>query len=377
MGLRAFTPALRQVRWPHKFKPKMPPRYFGAADLATFLQAYEEAIREAGGDDQVMANWLPMALAGVPRAWLLNLPESSVASWEELRDLFIARFAAPAPPAVAALLGGSQAPPSDRHVKQFVRQMGAARVQQGTPPGWAVPKADLTFDSGDYLATTAGTGALPMLCTPTLINGGAGLNMLSVEAFSLLHVPLGRLHHAKPFSGVGGGSTNPLGQIRLPVTFGTRDNYRTELIDFDIARIGLPYNAILGYPTLAQFMAATHPAYNLMKMSASSGVPTVAGDAKEALTALRLAFRVAAAARPTGEAAARAQGAAPAKKQLFSQDWAKTKQVTVEDDGASGATFTIGANLDPEQEEALVKFLRANKEVFAWEPKQLVRVPRE
>ena len=54
-----------------------------------------------------MANWLPMALAGVPRAWLLHLPESSVASWEELRDLFITRFGGPAPPVVMALLGGS------------------------------------------------------------------------------------------------------------------------------------------------------------------------------------------------------------------------------------------------------------------------------
>ena len=55
------------------------------------------------------------------------------------------------------------------------------------------------------------------------------------------------------------------------MTFGTRDNYRTELIDFDIPRIGLPYNAILGYPALAQFMVATHPAYNLMKMRGSKG----------------------------------------------------------------------------------------------------------
>ena len=31
---------------------------------------------------------------------------------------------------------------------------------------------------------------------------------------------------------------------------GKRDDYHTELIDFDVARIGLPYNAILGYPTL-------------------------------------------------------------------------------------------------------------------------------
>ena len=110
---------------------------------------------------------------------------------------------------------------------------------------------------------------LPMLCTPTicnvavtktLIDGGAGLNVLSVESFSLLHVPLERLSLSKPFSGVGGGTAHSLGQIRLPITFGMRDNYRTELVDFDIARIGLPYNAILGYPALAQFMAETHPA---------------------------------------------------------------------------------------------------------------------
>ena len=117
-------------------------------------------------------------------------------------------------------------------------------------------------------------------------------------------------------------------------------------------------------------MAATHPAYNLMKMPGSSGVLTMVGDTKEALTALKLAFRAAAAPHPTGEAAPGTQGAAPAKKkQLFSQDRAKTKQVLVDEDGTSGATFTIGANLVPDQGETLVKFLRANKEVFAWEPK--------
>ena len=131
-----------------------------------------------------------------------------------------------------------------------------------------------------------------MLCNPTvchvvvtrtLIDGGAGLNMLSPEAFGLLHVPASRLRPSKPFSGVGSGFTNPLGKIRLPITFGTRNNYRTELIDFDIARINLPYNAILGYASLTKFMAATHPAYNLMKMPGSSGVLTVAGDTKDAL----------------------------------------------------------------------------------------------
>ena len=85
----------------------------------------------------------------------------------------------------------------------------------------------------------------------------------------------------------------------------------------------------------------------------------------------------AAAAHPTREAAPRAKEAALAKKKkLFTKDQVETKQVPVEEDGSSGATFTIGVNLDPDQEEALVKFLCAYEEIFAWEPKQLVGVPR-
>ena len=79
-GLRDLAPALRQVWWPNKFKPDMPPRYDGAADPLAFLLAYEEAVFGAGGNDRVMANWLPMALTSVPRMWLLHLPAASVAS---------------------------------------------------------------------------------------------------------------------------------------------------------------------------------------------------------------------------------------------------------------------------------------------------------
>jgi hypothetical protein len=65
----------------------------------------------------------------------------------------------------------------------------------------------------------------PTICnvavTKTLVDGGAGLHILSVEAFGLLHVPYGRLLPTNPFSGVVDGSTSPMGQIRLPVTFGT------------------------------------------------------------------------------------------------------------------------------------------------------------
>ena len=69
-----------------------------------------------------------------------------------------------------------------------------------------------------------------MMCTPTicqvavtrtLIDSGSGLSVLSIEAFSLLHIPLERLRPSQPFVGVGGGSSSSVGQIHLPVTFGT------------------------------------------------------------------------------------------------------------------------------------------------------------
>ena len=69
---------------------------------------------------------------------------------------------------------------------------------------------------------------------------------LSVETFNHLQVPYDQLQPTRPFSGVTDGSTTPIGQVCLPVTFGERKNYRTELIDFDVAHIRLPHNAISG-----------------------------------------------------------------------------------------------------------------------------------
>ena len=98
-------------------------------------------------------------------------------------------------------------------------------------------------------------------------------------------------------------------------------------------------------------MAATHPTYNLIKMPGSKGILTIKGDTKEAVTALKLALKTAAVVQPADAGTSQPKGAAPTKKkQLFTQDKAETKQVPVNKDGSSGATFTIGAGLDPSQE---------------------------
>ena len=111
-----------------------------------------------------------------------------------------------------------------------------------------------------------------------------------------------------------GGYTTPIGQVRLPVTFGECKNYRTELIDFDVAHIRLPYNAILGYPALAKFMAITHHGYNVLKILGSGGIITVPCEERDAVCSLERAFQAAA----TDDPDSRNEGppeAIPKKKQ--------------------------------------------------------------
>ena len=150
--------------------------------------------------------------------------------------------------------------------------------------------------------------------TKTLIDGGAGPNVLSIETFDRLQVPYDQLQPTRPFSGVTDGSTTPIGQVRLPISFGRRDNYRTELIDFDVAHIRLPYNAILGYPAMAKFMAVTHHGYNVLKMPGSSGIITVPCEERDAVCSLERAFQAASIEDPDNNAAQYPPEVVPKKK---------------------------------------------------------------
>ena len=87
------------------------------------------------------------------------------------------------------------------------------------------------------------------------------------------------------------GSTTTLGQVRLPVTFGKRNNYRTELINFDVANIPLPYNAILGYLALAKLLAVTHHGHNVLKDQGNYGIVTVACEETDMVCSLERAYQ--------------------------------------------------------------------------------------
>ena len=76
------------------------------------------------------------------------------------------------------------------------------------------------FDRNDHPCNTAGVGLLPIIMTPTICNvmvgrtladGGAGLNLLSLEVFCRMQIRERKLTPSAPFCGVTNGKTIPLG----------------------------------------------------------------------------------------------------------------------------------------------------------------------
>jgi hypothetical protein len=93
-----------------------------------------------------------------------------------------------------------------------------------------------------------------------------------------------------------------LGSTALPVTFETEENFRTENVEFNVAEVNLPLNAIIGRPTLYRFMAISHYGYLVLKMLSPTSVLTMRGDRTSALSAIEnLHALCAVAARPDGE----------------------------------------------------------------------------
>jgi hypothetical protein len=86
-----------------------------------------------------------------------------------------------------------------------------------------------------------------------------------------------------PFHGVAPDKrVQPLGQIDLPVWFGTPDNYCKETLTFEVVGFRGAYDAILGRPCYAKFMAVPNYTYLKMKMSGPNDVITVGSSIEHA-----------------------------------------------------------------------------------------------
>jgi hypothetical protein len=85
----------------------------------------------------------------------------------------------------------------------------------------------------------------------------------------------------------------------MPVTFGTLENYRTEFLRFDAASFDCGYNAIIGRPGLAKFMAILHYTYMVLKMPGPQGIITVRADFQGTTECFRVAIQATLTTKPS------------------------------------------------------------------------------
>ncbi|XP_066354796.1 uncharacterized protein [Miscanthus floridulus] len=127
------------------------------------------------------------------------------------------------------------------------------------------------------------------------MDGGSGLNILYVATLDAIRVPRVELRAiSSPFHGViPGTQAYPLGQIDLPVTFGDRANFRTELLTFEVVDFPGSYHAILGRPCYAKFMAIPNYIYLKLKMPRPNDIITMGSTFSHAYTCDREHYELA------------------------------------------------------------------------------------
>jgi hypothetical protein len=192
---------------------------------------------------------------------------------------------------VNVIFGGDGDFGSRREQKLFLWEIMSIEPATPRPLRWS--EVPISFSRNDQWTSFSEPGKFPLVLDPVvaevrltkvLIDSGSDLNLIFASTlrkmgldFTDMLVP-----RKSPFYGIVPGNTvHPFGTMVLPVTFGSRENYHTKFIKFEVSNFESSYHAILGRPALAKFMAVPHYVYLLLKMPGRIGVLTLRGDLKK------------------------------------------------------------------------------------------------
>jgi hypothetical protein len=189
------------------------------------------------------------------------------------------------------IYGAQVANASARHRKQERREVCSVKVVAPVYLDWS--DKPITFDQGDHPDCVPSPERYPLVVDPVignarltkvLMDGGSSLNIIYAETLGLLGIDLSTIRAgAAPFHGIiPGKRVLPLGQLDLPVCFGTPSNFRKETLTFEVVGFRGTYHAVLGRPCYAKFMAVPNYTYLKLKMSGPNGVITVGSTYRHA-----------------------------------------------------------------------------------------------
>jgi hypothetical protein len=141
------------------------------------------------------------------------------------------------------IYGGQVANSSARHRKQEHREVCSVKVAAPVYLDWS--DKPITFDQGDHPDRVPSPRKYLLVVDPVignirltkvLMDGGSSLNIIYAEILGLLQIDLSMIRAgAAPFHGIiPGKRVQPLGQLDMPVYFGTPSNFQKETLMFEV-----------------------------------------------------------------------------------------------------------------------------------------------
>jgi hypothetical protein len=84
--IHTFSPRLRNLLLPDKFKPLGITKYDAKQDPIQWLRCYALSIENAGGNNDTKCLYFPFCLDQAPLTWLESLDKHSIDKWDQLKE---------------------------------------------------------------------------------------------------------------------------------------------------------------------------------------------------------------------------------------------------------------------------------------------------
>jgi hypothetical protein len=148
---------------------------------------------------------------------------------------------------INVIFGGDEEFSSSREQKVLLREIMS--VEPAVPRPLWLSEVPISFSRDDQWTSFSEPGKFPLVLDPVvaevkltivLINGGSDLNLILASTLRKMGLDLTDMlvPSKSPFYSIVPGKTAySLGMVVLPVTFGMRENYRTEFIKFEVTNI--------------------------------------------------------------------------------------------------------------------------------------------
>uniref|UniRef100_A0A2N9GIS8 Integrase catalytic domain-containing protein n=1 Tax=Fagus sylvatica TaxID=28930 RepID=A0A2N9GIS8_FAGSY len=248
--------------------------------------------------------------------------------------------------------------------KAYARQVHNVMVVQRPPKNIRLDDQVISFSEEDARGThqphddalVVTVNIAGFTTRRVMIDNGSSADILYLPAYQQMRIGKDKLRPMDaPLVGFTGDKVCPVGIVTLPITVGTHPKTVSKTVDFLVVNCPSAYNAIIGRPTLNRLRAVTSTYHLLLKFPTEHGIGEVRGD--------QVAARECYLASLGSEGRNQTMTIEERKITVKSSEQLETVRL---EDGNPERTTKVGADLPPLIKESLIRFLKSNKDVFAW-----------